>query len=328
MKVRMISGPEVEKLISMEETIEAVERAFRSKGNGKVQMPPKSYVYFDKYQGDFRTMPAYIEDLDIGGTKVVNAHPQNPKKKGLPTVMATILLLSPESGNPIAIMDGTLITRLRTGAAGAIAAKHLARKDSKKVAIIGAGAQARTQLVALDRVLDIETIGVVDIVPEKAEEYAEELGGKLDLDIRAVESPKKAVEGSDIVITVTPRRSPVLSDSWISEGMHINAIGADAPEKQELDGNILRRARIVADDREQASHSGEISIPISQGKLTRNDIHGEIGEIVAGKKQGRILNEDITVFDSTGLAIQDIATAWEVYQKAEEEEVGNEMDFL
>lgn len=324
----MISGPEVENLISMEETIEAVGRAFASKGNGRVQMPPKSYIYFDRYQGDFRTMPAYIEDLDIAGTKVVNAHPQNPKKKGLPTVMATVLLLNPESGNPIAIMDGTLITRLRTGAAGAIAAKHLARKDSKRVAIIGAGAQARTQLIALSHVLDIETVEVVDIVPEKAEEYAEEIGEKLDLDIRAVRSPEKAVRGSDIVITVTPRRSPVLSDDWISEGMHINAIGADAPEKQELDGNILGRARIVVDDREQASHSGEISIPISQGKLTRNGIHCEIGEIVAGKKQGRVLDKDITVFDSTGLAIQDISTAWEVYQKAKGEGVGTDIDFL
>ncbi|KXA90843.1 alanine dehydrogenase [candidate division MSBL1 archaeon SCGC-AAA259A05] len=328
MKVRTISGPQIEKLISMKETIEAVEKAFRSKGLGRVQMPPKSYVYFDKYQGDFRTMPAYLEDLDVAGTKVVNAHPQNPHEHDLPTVMATIILLDPKNGRPQAVMDGTLITRLRTGAAGGIAAKYLARGNSRVVAMIGAGTQARTQLLAMDQISDIEEVRVQDIVREKAEEYAGELGEELDIDIRVVDGTEEAVRGSDIVVTVTPRRSPILSNDWITEGMHINAIGADAPGKQELDPDILRRARIIVDDWEQSSHSGEISIPISQGKLTRDDICGELGEIIAGKKGGRVSGEDITVFDSTGLAIQDVATAWKVYQKAEERDVGNKVDLL
>ncbi len=328
MKVRTISGPQVEELISMGETIEAVEKAFRSKGLGNVQMPPKSYVYFNKYQGDFRTMPAYLGDLDIAGTKVVNAHPRNPHEHDLPTVMATIVLLNPKNGVPLAVMDGTLITRLRTGAAGGIAAKYLAREDSGIIAIVGAGAQARTQLLALSQIFEIEEVRVRDVVRENAEKYAVEMGRELDLDIRVADSTEEAVRGSDIVVTVTPRRSPVLSNEWITEGMHINAIGADAPEKQELDPDILRRARIIVDDREQASHSGEISKPISQGKLTRNDIYGEIGEIIAGKKGSRVLDEDISVFDSTGLAIQDVATAWEVYQKAEERDIGEKFDFL
>lgn len=328
MKVRTISGAQVEELISMSETIEAVEKAFQSKGSGRVQMPPKSYIYFNKYQGDFRTMPAYLEDLDIAGTKVVNAHPRNPHEHDLPTVMATIMLLNPKNGVPLAVMDGTLITRLRTGAAGSIAAKYLAREDSSRIAMIGAGAQARTQLLALNQIFEIEEVKVQDIVQENAEKYAAELGQKLDLDISVVDTTKEAVRGADIIVTVTPRRSPILSNEWITEGMHINAIGADAPEKQELNPDILKRARIIVDDREQASHSGEISRAISQGKLTRNDIYGELGEIIAGKKEGRMSDEDITVFDSTGLAIQDVATAWKVYQKAEGKDIGNKMDFL
>lgn len=328
MKVRIISGPQVEKLISMKETIEAVEKAFKSKGMGGVQMPPKSYVFFDKYQGDFRTMPAYLEDLNVAGTKIVNAHPRNPHEYDLPTVMATIILLDPENGRPLAVMDGTLITRLRTGAAGGIAAKYLARKGSRVVAMIGAGTQARTQLLALDQISNIEEVRVQDIAREKAEEYARELGEELDLDIRVTDSTKEAVGGSDIVVTVTPRRSPVLLNDWITEGMHINAIGADAPEKQELDPDILGRGRIIVDDWRQSSHSGEISIPISEGELTRDDVCGELSEIIVGEKEGRVSDEDITVFDSTGLAIQDVATAWKVYQKAEKEDVGDKIDFL
>lgn len=328
MKVRIISGPQVEELITIGETIEAVEGAFESKGLGRVQMPPKSYVYFNKYQGDFRTMPAYLENLDIAGTKVVNAHPRNPHEYDLPTVMATVVLLDPKNGTPLAIMDGTLITRLRTGAAGGIAAKYLAREDSSIIAMIGAGVQARTQLLALNQIFEIEEVRVQDVVRENAEEYAVELDRKLDLDIRVVDTAEEAVRSADIIVTVTPRRSPVLSNEWITEGMHINAIGADAPEKQELDPDILRRTSIIVDDREQASHSGEISRPISQGKLTRDDIYGELGEVVAGKKGGRVLEEDITVFDSTGLAIQDVATAWEVYRKAEERDIGSKIDFL
>ncbi len=322
----MISRSEIEELVSISEVIGAVEEAFRAKGLGKVQMPPKSYVFFEEYNGDFRAMPAYLEELGAAGVKIVNAHPRNPKEHELPNVMATILLLSPETGAPLAIMDGTLITNLRTGAAAAVATRNLARENSKIVAMIGAGAQARTQLTALNEVLDIAEVRVEDTAPGKAEQYAKELGGRLGLNINPVEGTEEAMEGADVVVTVTPRRSPVVMDEWVVEGMHINAIGADAPGKQELDPKILRRAKVVVDDLEQALHSGEINVPLSKGLLGQDEIYADIGEIVAGKKSGRTSREEITVFDSTGLAVQDIATAWRVYQRAQEEGKGKEVE--
>ncbi len=328
MKIRLIPRSEVEGLLNISDAIDAVEEAFRVKGQGKAQMPPKSYIFFRKFGGDFRVMPAYLEELGAAGVKVVNAHPENPEKHDLPSVMATILLLSPETGAPLAVMDGTLITNMRTGAAAAVAAKYLARKDSKIVAMVGAGAQARTQLVALNEVIDIAGVRVEDMISEKAKQYAEELGERLGLDIRAVDTTEEAVRGADVVITVTPRRSPLVMDDWISGGAHINAIGADAPGKQELDPQILKRAKIVVDDWEQASHSGEVNVPLSDDILTRDDIYADIGDVVAGKKPGRFSDNEVTVFDSTGLAVQDIAVAWRVYQKAMKEGVGSEIDLL
>lgn len=328
MKALLLSKQDIEKIISIRETIKAVKEAFKAKGSGRTQMPPKSYIFFEKYEGDFRVMPAYLEELGAAGVKIVNAHPKNPKRHNMPSVMATILLLDPKTGAPLAIMDGTLITNMRTGAAAAVAAKHLARRDSRIVAVIGAGVQARTQLMALNEAIEISEVRVEDIVQEKAEQYAEELGGKLGLEISPVGTTEEAVRGADIVVTVTPRRSPLVMNEWVSEGVHINAIGADAPGKQELDPKILKRSKIIVDDWEQASHSGEINVPLSEGECVKEDIHAEIGEVLVGKREGRTSDREITIFDSTGLAVQDVATAWRVYQKALDGGLGREVDFL
>ncbi|MDI6884227.1 MAG: alanine dehydrogenase [Hadesarchaea archaeon] len=328
MKVLLLSRAEVEGLISMREAIEAVEQAFRAKGLGKIQMPAKSYVYFKDYNGDFRVMPAYLEEMGAAGVKIVNAHPRNPKEYGLPTVMATIVLLDPKTGAPLAIMDGTWITNIRTGAGGAVAAKYLARKDSRVAAMVGAGVQAKTQLLALNEVLKIEEVRVNDLSVGKAEKYAKEMGKKLGLDTKATKETRKAVEGADIVVTTTPSRRPVLMNNWVSEGMHINAIGADAPGKQELDPEILMRAKVVVDDVEQAIHGGEVNVPLSKGLIARGDIYADLGEIVTKKKPGRTSHDEITVFDSTGLAVQDIATDWIVYKKAKRMGKGREVELL
>lgn len=327
LKVLLISRMEVEKLISMREVIEAVEEAFRAKGLEKVQMPPKTYVFFDRYQGDFRVMPTYMESLDAAGVKIVNVHSRNPKEHDLPTVMATIVLLDPRTGVPLAIMDGTEITDLRTGAGGAVAAKYLARKESRIIAMVGAGRQAYTQLIALNEIFKIDEVKVTSRSFESRKKYAEEMGKKLGVDVKPAEI-EQAVRGADIVVTTTPVRGPIIMDGWISEGVHINAIGADAPGKQELDPQILKRAKIVVDDWEQASHSGEINVPLSKGMLTREEVHGELGKIVIGKKSGRTSHDELTIFDSTGLAIQDIATAWIIYKKAREAGKGIEVELL
>lgn len=328
MKVLVLRRNEVEELLSIPEAIEAVEDAFEAKGLGKTQMPPKSYVYFRKYHGDFRVMPAYLENLDAAGVKIVNVHPENPIKHGLPSVMAVLFLLDPKTGVPLAIMDGTAITNIRTGAAGAVAAKYLARKDSKVVGMVGAGAQARTQLLALGEVLKIEEVRVNDSLPENSKRFASEMGKKLGFDVKVVDGTKETVKDADVVVTTTPVRKPLVMNDWISKGTHINAIGADAPGKQELDPDILKRAKVVVDDIKQAIHSGEVNVPLSTGLIARADIYGDLGEIVTGKKPGRTSAEEVTIFDSTGLAVQDIATDWVVYNKAKKKGIGREIDLL
>jgi len=325
MKILMISRKEVEEILLMKEVMEAVETAFKYKALGKVQMPPKTYVMFPK--GDFRTMPCYVPDFGFGGVKIVNVHPENPEKYKLPTIMALIILIEPETGKPLAIMDGTWITNMRTGAAGGVAAKYLARRDSKIIGMVGAGTQARSQLLALNLVFKIEEVKIYSKRFESCERFKKEMGS-LGLNISIKEKVEDAVRGCDILVTTTPVTQPIVENEWIEEGMHINAIGADAPLKEELDPRILKRAKIVVDDIEQACHSGEINVPISKGIISRAEIYAELGEIIAGKKVGRVTDSEITIFDSTGLAIQDIATALIVYKKAKEQGLGSEVELL
>ncbi len=318
METLFLSDDEVRELISIREVIDVVEFAFREKGLGRVQMPPKIYLHFDKYNGDLRAMPSYLEEIDVSAVKIVNVHPENRVKYGLPTVMATIVLVDPRNGFPIAVMGGKTITDMRTGAAGGIAAKYLARRNSKIVGFIGAGAQARTQLAALLEVFgsfDEVRVWSIDKTRRKFKEEMDAKYGHL-CRIVAVESAEKAVRDADIVVTVTPSRKPLVMKDWISPGTHFNCIGADAPGKEEIDPMILREAKIVVDDWEQASHSGEINVPLSKGLISKENIWAELGEIVAGKKAGRTSDDEITVFVSTGLAIQDAVTANLVYKKA------------
>lgn len=322
-RVLFLNSSDVQGLVSMGDAIKVVEEAFREKGLGRVQMPPKTYVFLPKHEGDFRVMPAYLEEMDVAGVKIVNVHPKNPVLHGLRTVMAVVELLDPRTGAPLCIMDGTWLTSLRTGAAGGVAARLLARRDSRNVAIVGAGAQARMQLMALHLVLEsIVSVKVFDIVRENSLRFAEEMSNRLGLKVDVASSVEEAVKKADVIVTVTPSRKPIVMNEWVGDGVHINAIGADAPGKQELDPRILKRAKVVVDDLEQASHSGEVNVPISRGQLSIDDIYAELGDIVTGKKPGRESADEITVFDSTGLAIHDIAVAWVVYKRALERNVG------
>lgn len=325
MKVSLIPRTHIEKVVSMKEIMDAVENAFRAKELGRVQMPMKTYVVFPN--GDFRTMSSYMPDLKMACVKIVNVHPNNPEKYGLPTVMATIILIEPETGRPLAIMDGTFITNMRTGAAGGIAAKYLARKDSKVIGMIGAGAQARTQLLALNEVFKIEEVRVCAKTMSECKKFEREMG-HLNLNILVKSSIREAIEGCDIIVTTTPVTQPIVRNEWVTEGMHINAIGADAPGKEELDPEILKRAKVIVDDYDQACHYGELNVPVSKGIFKREQIYAELGEIIIGKKAGRLSEKEITVFDSTGLAIQDLAAATLVYEKSKRLGLINEVELL
>jgi len=317
-EVRLLGRSEVQKLLKMGEVLEVVEKAFRLQARGKVNMPAKLYLDLPQYRGDFRAMPAYVDGS--AGVKWVSVYPNN-WERNLYSVVATIILCDPYNGYPLAIMDGTYITNMRTGAAGGIAAKYLAREDSSVVGMIGAGAQARTQLMALREVFpEVKEVKVFDSREFARVKYANEMGAILGLNVRPVSAIEEATE-ADIIVTTTPSRKPILLKQHVRPGTHINAIGADAPGKQELETKLLKEAKIIVDDIVQASHSGEINVPFSEGAIKPEDIYGTLGEVVAGLKKGREGDEEITTFDSTGLAIQDIICAKLVYEKARQEKV-------
>ncbi|MCU0631556.1 MAG: ornithine cyclodeaminase family protein [Methanolinea sp.] len=277
-----------------------IEEAFAEHARGMVQMPPK--VYITLKEGDFRTMPAYIPSLGIAGVKIVNVHPEN-RGKGLPTVMALTVLLNVETGLPYAILNATDLTDLRTGAAGAVAAKYLSPRRSVSLGVVGSGRQAEAQIQAIAQELQVREV----LVWSRNEKNATHLCERLDLpDCRSASLSR--VCGCNLLVTTTPSRVPLIRDEWIQEGTHINAIGADAPGKEELDPAILLRSRVFVDDPAQAVHSGEVNVPIRMGLFSEGMIAGTLGEVILGMKK-RMRPEEITIFDSTGLAIQDLAIA-------------------
>jgi alanine dehydrogenase len=323
--VRLLSDGDVKRLFSMKDAIPAVEHVFAEDAEGRVEMPNKIYLDVKGY-GDFRAMPAYVPSINTAGIKWVNVHPDNPQK-GLPTVMATLLLNEPQTGKLLCVINASTLTDLRTGAAGGVAAKYLARKDSSVIGIIGSGHQAWTQVLAYREVFGdrIKLVKVYSRHPEHAQAFAGMVRAELGYDVQAYRTAAEAAD-ADIIATVTPARSPVLKAEWVKPGTHINAIGADAPGKQELETALTLKAKIFVDSVEQASHSGEVNIPISQGLLKKEKIAGTIGEVIVGKVPGRTSDEEITIFDSTGLAIQDMAVGHVVYGRALKEEKGTDID--
>jgi alanine dehydrogenase len=323
----VLTASEVMRVLDMDLALAAARDAFQAYGEGRVNMPPKAYLILA--HGDFRAMygEIFLPQNHICGLKWVNVHTGNPAR-GLLTVMAKILLNDPETGLEFADLDGTHITDYRTGAAGGVAAQYLARADARRLGLVGAGAQARAQVAAILKVRAIQEVVVFDRHREHSQALADELGMTFGVTARAASEVAEAVTDRDIVVTTTPSRAPVIRREWVSAGTHINAIGADAACKQELDPNILTAAKVVVDDWAQASHSGEINVPLAKGELVPEGVYGCLGDIVAGKKPGRVTPEEVTVFDSTGLIIQDLALGLAVYERAKEKGLGEEKDFL
>lgn len=309
MKTLIVPKKLVDKYFTMKEAIKAVETAYSEFSKGRTQMPPKKYMYFDK--GDLRTMPASFCDTPAAGMKSVNVHPENPKI-GLPSVMGIIELVDKETGYPIALLDGTSITNIRTGAASGVATKYLSKENSEVFSFIGAGVQAWLAYLAIKEVRDMKIIKIWSRTEATSIRFATDIyndGFEGILEIS--ETPSIAVRDADVITMTTPSRIPVLKEEDIGPGTHINAIGADAKGKQEME--YIEQANYFIDEWEQASHSGEINIPVTEGKITKEDVVS-IGDVINGTRKGRIYNE-ITVFDSTGLGLQDIASARIIYDK-------------
>jgi alanine dehydrogenase len=317
MSTLVLERRHVAALLPMEVVVPAVEKAFAAHGRREARMPPKVYLPLeDLHDGDFRAMPAYLAGL--AGVKWVNSHPNNPVKHGLPAVMGLYILSDAASARPLAVMDATLLTALRTGAAGAVATKHLHRRVPTTIGFVGCGVQARV-LFRAHRVLfsGFESL-CADARPEAASAFAQEIGGRA---VSLVEA-----SGCDVVCVATPGRAPVVLRAWMKQGAHINAMGADAPGKQEVDPALLREVRIYIDDWEQATHSGEVNVPLHDGALRREDIAGTLGEVIAEKLPPPPEGAG-TLFDSTGLAVQDLALATVAYQAALAAGIGTEVDF-
>jgi len=318
MSTLLLNKNVVRDLLNMSDVIKVTEHAFREWAQGKGEMPAKAYLVLE--QGDFRAMPAAL--AGAVGMKWVNVHPQNVSR-GLPTVMAILIYSDPETGYPLAVMDATEITAYRTGATAAIAAKYLARQDSHTLGIIGAGRQAYTQLLAHAEVFDLRLVKVFDCSRAAVEKLIKSFPG-----YHLRESSLEETAASDIVCTLTPSRVPLLKKEWVIPGTHINAIGADAEGKEELEPSILKEAMVVVDDLRQASLAGEINVPITKGLFVIDEVYATLGEIIVGKKQGRKDKKAVTVFDSTGLAIEDIAIAKLLYEKAKQAGSYLSMEFI
>ena len=316
----------IEQIFDMESGLKVVEEAFRQHGLGKARMPSKIYLDIPEYNGDFRAMPAFIPDLKAAGLKWVNSHADNPER-GYPTVMAVLVLNDPETAWPLAIMDATYITMMRTGAGGGVAAKYLARKDSEVVALVGCGVQAESQLDALQRVLDFKKVTLYD-PHEAAIKTLTNMFKGASYEFVVTGSVEECVKEADIVVTTTPCRKPVVMKGWLKDGTHINAIGADAAGKQELDPEILKRGKVIVDDFAQACHSGEVNVPLRDQVMRREDIYSSIGEVIAGLKKGRENDSEITIFDSTGLAIQDMGSARFIYEKCVDQGLGTKIQLM
>ncbi|MFB6222383.1 MAG: ornithine cyclodeaminase family protein [Haloarcula sp.] len=308
----IIPSADLEEALEMSDLVPAIEAAFAAYENDTAQMPPKSYIDLPQHNGDFRSMPAYLEteNWEASGIKWVNVHPDNPDEFDLPTVMGTLIYTDPKNGFPLAVMDATTLTMKRTGAAAAVATDHLAVEDASTLGIIGAGVQSYTQLDAISQVRPIESVVISDLDEDRVERFIDTFDDEFDVRAGTISEAAQC----DVLSTVTPVEDPIVSVDDLGPQTHVNAMGADAEGKQELQTEVIKEATLVIDDLDQTTHSGEINVPWHEGEIDESDIDAELGEIVVGNAPDREELSGVTVFDSTGLAIQDVATARIVYE--------------
>jgi ornithine cyclodeaminase len=329
MKLKILTRDDVAKAVNMAEAIETVKKAFIQLSSGRAEMPLRTQVPVEKRKGVTLFMPAYLADSDAMGAKIVSVFPDNQKKK-LPTIHAVVISVDAKTGRPTAVMDGTYLTALRTGAASGVATDILCREDARVAAIFGAGTQSRTQLEAICTVRSIEKVWVYDIVPTVAAAYVKEMkerGSPIPADISVAKSPKQAVSEADVICTATTSFGPVFNDSDLKPGVHINGVGSYTPKMQEIPARAVIRSKVIVDSRQAALiEAGDLIIPIDSGQISDKHIHGEIGELAAGKIPGRESEKETTFFKSVGLAVQDVSVGELVLRRASELGLGHEVD--
>jgi alanine dehydrogenase len=328
-KTLILGRTEMIGLLKPSEYNDCVEQAYRMHGEGRFYMDPKGHIVLDKFPGEWEAMPSYIEEPHAAACKWVSIREWNRERFNLPTVFSILVYTHPETGFPLAIVDGSYHTVMRTGAAAAVSAKWMARKDSRILAIVGAGHMAEGALATCNEVFAWEKVRVWSRSQATLDHFVKEQQPKYSsFRIEASTNLEQVVRGADVLVTLTPARNPIIKNEWIVPGMHIAAVGADKKGDQELEGKILTRARIFVDDIRQCRTDGEINVPLSEGLIQESDIAGEIGEVITGKKKGRSSDQDITLFDSTGIALQDSATVPLEYERALAAGVGIEKKMI
>ena len=312
---------EIRSLLTIDECIPAIEHAFRLHGEGKTSPPAVLSMHVET--GGFHVKAGLLNSgRHYFAAKVNGNFPENSACFRLPAIQGVIVLFDAQQGSPLAVMDSRDITALRTAAATAVAAKYLARQDSRTATICGCGTQASYQLQALSRVVHLEKVFAYDQRKEQARAFAQRLSGELNIPVMPVEILADAVCQSDICITCTPSQQPLLGPNDIRPGIFIAAIGADNPHKQELHPDLLGKSKIICDVLEQCAVMGDLHHAIEAGVVSKTDVQAELGEVVAEKKRGRESDEEVIIFDSTGMALQDVAAAAVLYEKAERQGAG------
>ena len=315
-------------LLTPAEYNDCVEHAFRMHGLGRVYMEPKGHIVLDRYPGEWEVMPSYIEEPEAAACKWVSIREGNAKY-GLPAVFSILVYTHPETGFPLAICDGSHHTLMRTGASAAVSAKWLARKDSTVLAIAGAGSVAKGTLATCDVVFPWREVRIWSRSQESLDRFvAAEQPLYPHLELKPTTNLEEVVRGADVVVTGTHARGWIVDDAWIGPGTHLAALGADLEGEQELDPRILQRGRVFVDDIRQCRSDGEINVPLREGLITEDDLAGEIGKVICGESQGRRSDDEITVFDSTGIALQDSATVPLEYERAVAAGVGVEKKMI
>ena len=322
----LLSREDIKKVFTIKDAIEADKYAFTLVVDGKCEAPLRTNIQAPKYDGCFLFMPAYVSEMDTASLKIINIFPHNIDQ-GKPSSPAQVLLIDGTTGIVTAVLDGTYVTQLRTGAASGAAFDVLAKKDCKIGALIGTGGQAPTQLEAMIAVRDLEEARVFDLNLERTKEFAARMQEELKdygTKIIPVNSSDEAVDNADLVITVTPSSKPVFDASKIKAGATISCVGAYQPHMQEMDPAILTRASKLYFDSEEAvlSESGDILIPLEDGTITKDDFTGDLGQVIKGELVGRENDEEIIVFETVGVATQDLVAARRIYDKAVEAGVG------
>jgi alanine dehydrogenase len=312
----ILSQKVLKQLLTTNDVIEAVEKGFRDYKTGTCSIPVRMAVGIEDWGGTFLFMPAYVEKKNAFGTKEVSVFPRNPSR-GLSTIQAVYMLNDPTTGEFLALMDGVFLTAIRTGATSAVATKYLARKDAAVLGMIGGGGQAVFQAEGICAVRPIRRIVVYDKASKQAESFAAQTSKKLNVPVECVESPREVVSQSDVLVTVTTSKQPVFDGQDLRPGTHINAVGAYTPETRELDDVTVARARIIVDTYEGCmAEAGDLLIPMSNAKIGTDKIWADLGDVVLERKPGRVHDDDITLFESVGFALEDLVTADLAYKQA------------